>query len=387
MNTMLRRIFLKEMKDSFRDRRTLFLIVLLPILMMSGLTFFYENMLKGDKGDTYTLAVNQDADEEILARFSSYENVKIEKSSDPEKMVSDGDALAGLMVAYDFMESVEQGGQAEVTVVGDSFSQKSSSLIAIVTNEFTTLEKEITAQRLEAQGTELSVIQPFTVKQEELSEDLSVNMLALLVPLILAIAIGIGASPAAAELFAGEKEKKTMEALLMTPVNRSTLILAKWLSISTLSTIMGFITLLVMMIEITFFTEKLKEAISFGENLYLIAGISLLVILVYAVFNSSILMITSIMGKTVKEAQSYYTPISMLSMFPAMIISSLGVNELEVHHFAIPILNLFSQMKELLFGIVDYQHLAITISSNLLVMIVVFIIGRILFLKDKWVLN
>lgn len=384
---MLRRIFLKEMKDSFRDRRTLFLIVLLPILMMSGLTFFYENMLKGDKGDTYTLAVNQDADEEILARFSSYENVKIEKSSDPEKMVSDGDALAGLMVAYDFMESVEQGGQAEVTVVGDSFSQKSSSLIAIVTNEFTTLEKEITAQRLEAQGTELSVIQPFTVKQEELSEDLSVNMLALLVPLILAIAIGIGASPAAAELFAGEKEKKTMEALLMTPVNRSTLILAKWLSISTLSTIMGFITLLVMMIEITFFTEKLKEAISFGENLYLIAGISLLVILVYAVFNSSILMITSIMGKTVKEAQSYYTPISMLSMFPAMIISSLGVNELEVHHFAIPILNLFSQMKELLFGIVDYQHLAITISSNLLVMIVVFIIGRILFLKDKWVLN
>jgi sodium transport system permease protein len=384
---MLRRIFLKEMKDSFRDRRTLFLIVLLPILMMSGLTFFYENMLKGDKGDTYTLAVNQDADEEILARFSSYENVKIEKSSDPEKMVSDGEALAGLIVGSDFLESVEQGETAEVTVLGDSFSQKSSSLIAIVTNEFTNLEKEITAQRLEAQGTELSVIQPFTVKQEELSEDLSVNMLALLVPLILAIAIGIGASPAAAELFAGEKEKKTMEALLITPVNRSTLILAKWLSISTLSTIMGFITLLVMMIEITFFTEKLKEAISFGENIYLIAGISLLVILVYAVFNSSILMITSIMGKTVKEAQSYYTPISMLSMFPAMIISSLGVNELEVHHFAIPILNLFSQMKELLFGIVDYQHLAITISSNLLVMIVVFIIGRILFMKDKWVLN
>ncbi|MEL3974565.1 ABC transporter permease [Rossellomorea oryzaecorticis] len=384
---MLRRIFLKEMKDSFRDRRTLFLIVLLPILMMSGLTFFYENMLKGDKEDTYTLAVNQDADEEILARISTYENVKIEKSSDPEKMVSDGDALAGLMVAHDFMESVEQGETTEVTVLGDSFSQKSSSLIAIVTNEFTTLEKEITAQRLEAQGTDLSVIQPFTVKQEELSEDLSVNMLALLVPLILAIAIGIGASPAAAELFAGEKEKKTMEALLMTPVNRSTLILAKWLSISSLSTIMGFITLMVMMIEITFFTEKLKEAISLGENLNLIAGISLLVILVYAVFNSSILMITSIMGKTVKEAQSYYTPISMLSMFPAMIISSLGVNELEAHHFAIPILNLFSQMKELLFGIVDYQHLAITLSSNLIVMIVVFIIGRILFMKDKWVIN
>jgi sodium transport system permease protein len=94
MNIMLRRIYFKERKDSFRDRRTLFLIVLLPILMMSGLTFFYENMLSDDKGDTYSLAVNQDADEEIIARISSYENVKIEKTSDPAEMVSDGDALA-----------------------------------------------------------------------------------------------------------------------------------------------------------------------------------------------------------------------------------------------------------------------------------------------------
>ncbi|MGR3763151.1 ABC transporter permease [Rossellomorea sp. NS-SX7] len=384
---MLRRIYLKEMKDSFRDRRTLFLIVLLPILMMSGLTFFYENMLNDDNGETYTLAVNQDADEEVLARLASYESVEIDKTSDPAKMVSDGDAVAAMIVSPDFMVRVNGGEKADVTLMGDSFSQKSSSLLTIVTNELTSLEKEVTAQRLEAEGTDISLIQPFTINQEELSEDISVNMLALLVPLILSIAIGIGASPSAVEFFAGEKEKKTMEALLMTPVNRSTLVMAKWLAISSLSTLMGFITLLVMMVEITLFTEKLKSAISFGENLYLIAGLSLIVILVYAVFNSSLLMITSIMGKTVKEAQSYYTPISMLAIFPGMIISSLGVNELEIHHFAIPILNLFSQMKELLFGIVDYQHLAITISSNLIVMLVIFVIGRILFMKDKWVLN
>jgi sodium transport system permease protein len=313
--------------------------------------------------------------------------VKIEKTSDPVKMVSDGDAVAAVIVSADFMEKVNGGEKAEVSIIGDSFSQKSSSLLTIVTNELTSLEKEVTSQRLEAEGTDISVIQPFTINQEELSEDISVNMLALLVPLILAIAIGIGASPSAVELFAGEKEKKTMEALLMTPVNRSTLVMAKWLAISTLSTLMGFITLLVMIIEITLFTEKLKSAISFGENLFLIAGLSLVVILVYAVFNSSLLMITSIMGKTVKEAQSYYMPISMLAIFPGMIISSLGVNELEIHHFAIPILNLFSQMKELLFGIVDYQHLAITVSSNLLIMLIVFIVGRIMFMKDKWVLN
>ena len=41
---MLLKIYFKEMKDSFRDRRTLLLTVLLPIIMMTGLTFFYEKL-------------------------------------------------------------------------------------------------------------------------------------------------------------------------------------------------------------------------------------------------------------------------------------------------------------------------------------------------------
>lgn len=77
----------------------------------------------------------------------------------------------------------------------------------------------------------------------------------------------------------------------------------------------------------------------------------------------------------------------MLTMFPTMIIANIGVNKLSIQHFAIPILNLFSLLKELLFGVINYEHILITIASNLICMIVVFIIGRILFLKDKWVMN
>ena len=74
-------------------------------------------------------------------------------------------------------------------------------------------------------------------------------------------------------------------------------------------------------------------------------------------------------------------------MFPAMIITSIGINELDVLHFAIPILNMFSILKELLYGVVNYEHISITIISNLVCIIVGFIIGRIMFLKDKWVMN
>lgn len=388
MNIMLLSIYLKELKDSFRDRRTLLLTVFLPIFMMSGLVFFYENMVSGGEGETYALAVYSNVSKDVTQIFSGNETIELVKTDDPRKAVEEGEALVAMIVSSDFIQNINEGKQADITLIGDSFSQNSSNLMNAVTNSLTAFEKVVTSERLRAEGTDLSVIQPFTITKQEVSdEEGSMFLLSFLVPLILAISIGVGTAPSAADLFAGEKEKKTMEALLMTPVKRSTLMLSKWLTIATVGVITGLVTLIVLAIEISLFTENLKEAVSFGENVYVIVGISLLLTIVYAVFIASLQMITSILGKTVKEAGSYSAPIMMLAAFPGMIITNVGLNELTFKHFAIPILNLFSQFKELLMGVVDYQHIAITIGSNLVIMVIIFAIGRVLFLKDKWVMN
>ncbi|MDX8343538.1 ABC transporter permease [Rossellomorea sp. YZS02] len=385
---MLLNIYLKELKDSFRDRRTLLLTVFLPLFMMSGLVFFYENMVSGGEGESYALAVDTSISRELSEIFSGFENIELVKSDNPRKAVEEGEALAAMIVSTDFIQSIDEGTEAEITLIGDSFSQNSSNLMNAATNALTAYEKEVTSERLRAEGTDLAIIQPFTIKQQEVSDDEgSIFLLSFLVPLILAISIGVGTAPSAADLFAGEKEKKTMEALLMTPVKRSTLMLSKWLTIASVGVITGLVTLIVLTVEISLFTENLKKAVSFGENVYQIVGISLLLTVVYAVFIASLQMITSILGKTVKEAGSYSAPIMMLAAFPGMFITNVGLNELTFKHFAIPILNLFSQFKELLMGVVDYQHIAITIGSNLVIMIIIFMIGRVLFLKDKWVMN
>ncbi|MCM3618579.1 ABC transporter permease [Sutcliffiella horikoshii] len=385
---MLRKIYFKEMKDSFRDKRTLLLTVLLPIVMMTGLVLFYESMLSDGDGEVFTLAVNESFGVQEEALFVGVDNIEIVKAADPEAVVGDGDAQAALIMESGFMEKVENGEAAGVTLVGNSFSQNSSILMGQVTAALGNYEKVVIADRLEAQGTPQELVQPFTIEQKELTEETAgINMIAMLVPMILALAIGIGATPSSSDLFAGEKEKKTMEALLMTPVNRLTLLFAKWLTISTIGALTGMITLIVVAMEITFLTENMKNAISFGENVYLVVGFALLVSIVYAMFIATLLMITSIMAKTVKESQSYGTPILMVAVFPIMIISGIGINELTVQHFAIPIMNIFTILKELSFGIINYEHLAIMIGSNLLCIIVAFVIARIMFLKDKWVMN
>ncbi|WP_453991173.1 ABC transporter permease [Bacillus nitroreducens] len=385
---MLRKIYVKEIKDCFRDRRTLILTVILPIIMMSGMVFFYESMISDGEGETYQLAVKESSMKEAELIFSGVENVELIESSNLEQTIKDGNAQVGLELTPSFIEATQNGEEATVTVLGDSFSQKSTQLNAILINALTVFEKTVVAGNLLEGGIDPSIMQPFTIKHKELTnEDPSVDMIAFLIPLILSVAIGVGSGPAASDLFAGEKEKKTMEALLMTPVKRSTLLLAKWLTITTIGSVIGIITLGVVALEISLLTESLKNSVSFGNDAYLIIGIAILFSMIYAAFTASLIMITSIVAKTIKEAGSYSSPALMIPMFPAMIIVGIGINELTTFHFAMPIMNLYTLFKELLFGIVNFEHILIAFGSNIVCMLIFFVIGRILFMKDKWVMN
>lgn len=385
---MLLKIYFKEMKDSFRDRRTLFLMIFLPIIMMTAMTLFYEKLVSDGEGESYTLAVETSISDEEEMIVSVYENIEIVKGENPQQMLNDGEAQAALLFSDGFIGHIQKGEDASVTLIGDSFSQKSANLMNIVGNALAVYEKAVVAERLQTQGTDLEVIQPFAIEHMEISgEDPAMNAVTLLIPLMLSLAIGIGSAPAAADFFAGEKERKTMEALLMTPVKRSTLLFAKWLAISTIGTIVGMVTIGVVVLEISFLTENLRNAVTLGDDPVLVIGAGVLVSILYAMFIASLHMLTSIIGKTVKEAQSYGSPVMMLTIFPIMIISTMSTNEMSFIHFAIPVMNLITLLKELLFGIVDGEHILITTSSNLIGIIVIFIIGRILFLKDKWVMS
>lgn len=385
---MFLNIYLKELKDSFRDKRTLLLTVLLPIIIMTLLTLFYEKMVSEDEGESYKLAVSSSLPEDLKTTLLANSSIKIVESNDPKETVQNGNAQAALLTDEKLTSLLSQGKNAEMTLIGDSFSQSSSTLMTLTEAALSQYESVIVSERLGSLGIETGTIKPFSISQAELnSEDPTINLVAMLIPLILAVAIGVGAGPAAADLFSGEKEKKTMEALLMTPVNRSTLVLAKWLTISTIGTITGIVTLLVVVLEIAFLTENLKNAIDFGDNFLLVVTLSLVLTIVYSMFVASLLMLTSIIGKSIKEAQSYSAPIMMVTVMPLMLMSNVGINELEFKHFAIPVMNIYALLKELIFGVTNYEHFFITIGSNLIVLLVVFFIGRVMFLKDKWVMN
>ncbi len=381
-------ILKKELKDSFRDQRTLLLTVLLPLALMSGLVFFYEKMMSTNDEEVYPVAVQEEQSIVLKQILASYNNIDLIIVEDMHKAIEDGDVVAAVDFEKTFEQKIANNESPTVQVYGDINSQSSAIAISTIEAAFNQFSQSIVAENLQSSNVELSILSPFTLERIQVVEgDNAANMIAFLVPLMLSIAVGVGITPAASDLIAGEKERKTMEALLMTPVNRGALLLAKWLTMITIATLTGLITLTIVFVEVQFFTETLKAGLNFGDNAWVIALTAFLVVISYAALLASALMITSISAKTIKEAQSYSTPITMFAILPSMFLVSLGLNELTTTHFIIPIVNIFTVFKELFFGIVNVEHIALTIFSNLIVAFVIFLIGRIMFLKDKWVLS
>ncbi len=386
---MLRKVYFKELKDAFRDQRTLLLTVLIPIIMMTGLVLFYEfTFFSSSEGEEYDLAISEGIGDEERTVFQEHENINLIEFADPVDAVIEGEAQAAVIFEANFFDKLDTHETTEVTIYGDTFSRNSSNLIQEVTLALATFERAVVLERLLAEGIDHEIIVPFTIEQSEISEEsMPLNLLAMLVPLMLILAIGIGASPSASDLFAGEKERKTMEALLMTPVKRSTLLIGKWLAITTIGAVIGIITLLVVLLEIQFFTEHLLSAFQETENMFLIFAMIALIAIAYAVFSAAILMLTSIAAKTVKESQSYSTPVMMIAIVPAMLTQTMGVHEFNLFHYSVPILNFFTINKELLLGIINIEHILIVIGTNLLAGIILFAICRMMFMKDKWVMD
>ncbi|KOR84617.1 sodium ABC transporter permease [Bacillus sp. FJAT-22058] len=384
-------MYLKEMKEALRDRRTLILSVFLPILLLTGLTLFYESMMTTNANETYTLAVDPSFSKDAKGLLGGFNQIEVNSFNDPIKAVQEGEAAAALQVSEGFMEKIEKGEQVTFNLSGDTYSQDSSFTISQIESALTLFEKQVIQERLQNIKADSKLISPLQVNIKEVGLDTdngaSLSILSIFLPMIITMAISTGAYPLASDLFAGEKDRKTMEALLMTPVSRGKILVAKWLTISSIGALAGIISILVVTLELIFLTEELRKGFNFGNDLLLILPIALSITVLFSMFMGALQMSASIISKTVKESQNYLSPITMLVILPALFLGGTGLHELTNKHFLLPIFNIFALFKELIYGVIDIQNIFLTASSLIVSIILLFAVSRILFLKDKWVLN
>ncbi|KRG13080.1 hypothetical protein ACA29_09715 [Lederbergia galactosidilytica] len=253
--------------------------------------------------------MEENAAAELIEKLQTYlPDVTIEKHANVQEAMNDGKVQAGIEMEGGWEEALEAQTSVPVRVYFDPGSQESSGAWSLIQSVFTNWQNEVVQERMVASEIDPNVLNVFQVEpQTTKNEDdaMASFMLAILIPLLIPIAIANGSYPSATELFAGEKEKKTMEALLITPVKPIKILLAKWLTISLLGIFTGILCI-GLLSGLMNFTTELKKGMAAIENPLLFILMGIILVSLHAIFIAELEMILSMLANSVKEAGLLY---------------------------------------------------------------------------------
>lgn len=373
-------VFKKELKDIFRDRKTIITGVLIPIILFPLLfTVIGWSMDKSTEQveENLTVAII-DSGSSTLAQFlGGQEALKLVESTDIEGDIKSGKILVGVEIPGDFNVNIETEKPVNLLLTYDNASQSSQMAMAIVNNLINAYSTAIVEQRLEARNISGELMTPVLIQTKTSmaeEEGFGKLMLSLLLPLMLIIFSITGPMGAAVDLGAGEKERGTLEPLLTTKAGRLSLLWGKFAAI----TVMGLLTTVSSLFGL-FLSMQQDGGLFQGSaatmeptTLLLIGLVTLLLTMVFGALELAI----SIYARSFKEAQTYISPLMMVSFIPIYATYMLDAKNIETFYFHIPLANISCLLKEFIAGIYNYTHIGITLAW-----FVVYIVGAVLFAR------
>lgn len=310
----------KEWLDAIRDRRTLLSVLLSSVLigplMLVLLSFVFSQMEQSRESRTLYIQGAQHAPS--LMNFLARQSIEIkEPPVDFRKQIQEGlFSHAVLIVSETYLKQLENGEAAGLTIVTASTNRgaaSSSGRLQRLVNEYS---RENNRLELSAQGIAAQTLRLTETQLEDLSTTQSTAaQFTSVLPIFIVMAILYGALNAAMDTTAGERERGSLEPLLLSPASRLSLVTGKWAAVAGVAMLTATLSVL------SFFpaqwliqTETLKAMFNFGWRE---AVGFLLLLLPFAAGTSALFMAVAIRSKTFKEAHANNTLVILgVSMMP-----------------------------------------------------------------------
>jgi len=380
-------IFLKELRDSLRDRRTVISMIVVPTLVMPvimfGMIFVMTKIVKQARSEAVSIIVlGGDDSPGVVKAIKEDQRFRIvTPQGDFRQLVSDKKVRLAVEIPEGFETALTAGDAKTVTLYHYEGEMKSGMGVTAVERFFRDLRDRTVETRLIDRGLPADLTKPFEVKRQNVAppEKVGGNLFGGLVPYIIIIICFTGAMYPAIDLTAGEKERGTMETLLCSPVARVNIVLGKFLMVVTASVATIILTLLSTGVSLlvggSFFAGSKGMATAqaaTGANAAPafmpmidpmgIFGVFAMIAPVAVLF-AAVLLAVSLFAKSYKEAQSYVSPLIIVVIIPAMMGLLPGI-ELSAKTAMIPLLNLTLVCKEMLSGIWNWHYIALIFGST-----------------------
>ncbi len=361
-------IFRKEFTDTIRDRRTLFVMVIFPLLLIPMLMLIVTKLQTSSlkKAEEKVLRVGVVTNGNALGFADALlqrKDIRVTEGISPdsaESFIRNDSLDAVIIVAPDFDRVVAGMGTATVRLYF-----KSSEDYDMVKRRLTSIlgeyEKSLTAARFRKLNLDEQIVNPLKIEEHDVAsaKEKIGKAVGGMLPYFFVIFCFMGSMYPAIDLAAGEKERGTMETLLTAPVSRFQILLGKFSVVVLTGILSAGVSMLGMYMAVRQVKEIPPELFDVIMGILDAQTIALVVLLLLplTVFFAAFLLSLSVFAKSYKEAQSLISPLTIVVILPVLVGMMPGL-ALDPTTAAIPVLNVSLATKEIIAGTIKLPLLA-----------------------------
>lgn len=307
-----------------------------------------------------------------------------------ESEVRDGKSRLVLVFPDDFDAQLTAGKPVQVEAIYNPDEDSSQLSLAVVNQTFDEVNKAALGNYLASKGTKEDEIEPLHLKETKVvvAKKAAGSFMIQIVPYMLIIWAYFSGMGTASDMVAGEKDKNTLETLLISPVSRGDIVFGKLLALTGISLLSSLSSLLGMAVGSQIHLGNANGALQSSLSLSGPAMLTILAVQIpLVVFFASVLIAVSTLARNPREAQQRMGAMSALVTMPAAFSQFIGFTDLANNPMValIPILNAASTIRKVLLGKFPALEIALTIGVSLaLAGIALFYASRLF--KDEKVL-
>lgn len=312
----------KELRDNLRDRRSLTSALIAPLLGPLLLLAVMNIVARTEsRAKPLTIHVVGAARAPNLVAFLRRAGATIEPApADHESSVQSGGLPLVLTIPPDYGRDFTAGRTAKLELTVDNSRTDARGEVRRVEHLLSVYGEQLAGLRLLARGISPALATPIAVQEIDLATPEKMAGIVLgMIPLFLLLSAFTGGMHLAIDATAGERERGSLESLLLNPVPRGHLILGKWAAV--VITTFGAVALTIVCFAVALHYLPLEQVGVRADLSLRTLALVVAVVVPLVIFGSAAILTLSLFARTYKEAQTYLSLVIMVPTLPAAILS------------------------------------------------------------------
>ncbi|HPS38945.1 MAG TPA: ABC transporter permease subunit/CPBP intramembrane protease [Candidatus Cloacimonadota bacterium] len=384
-------IYRKELMEVLRDKRTIFTTFILPIILYPFIIIGFNSIMirqtrtLEDRGATVAVkdSVNNAISRQYIRDLMNIKNYTIIPYNKTTPRLYEDKDIQSIVTIRDSIRS--DGTQSfKVYIQYDKSKDQSRMVFNKLYEQLSKTEKDLQKEILQSTGISPDLLNLRDVRERDTSSpQKKMGMyLGIFLPYFIIMMLFVGASIVSSDLVAGEKERKTLETLLVSSVGRLEIVCGKYLTIITLAMLNMIVNLISISFSLKFILANQNTDLA-GVSLPVNAMLILLIAMIpLATLFAAILLSISTFSRNIKEARSYEQPLLIIAMLLGM-VSFFPAIEISNFLALIPVVNIALLFKAVLINEYALSHILITIFSTLFLDLIAILVTIKLFKTES----